>query len=241
MDTRLHTARHTATAPVPTARERVYRDVRRRLLLGEFAGHTRLGEERLAASLEVSRTPVREALVMLAADGLLERRDDGGYYPRRPDVAALRDLYELRITLETRAVLRAKETTEPHDPAILEPLRDAWRSLGDDPPPPDPSFVELDESFHVELCRASGNAALTETLAAVNARIRPVRIYDFLTEGRIAATIRQHLHIAETLLAGSVGSAATLLQRHVGESLDVVERRAARAVMQMALRGGGVL
>ncbi|MCU1676882.1 MAG: transcriptional regulator, GntR family [Frankiales bacterium] len=224
--------------PSGTVREQVYTRLRSGLLLGQFPVHQRMGEERLAATLEVSRTPVREALTLLFADGLLERRADGGYYPVRPDVTQLRDLYELRVTLETRGVLRGIESKDGHDTALLEPLRDEWRRLRDDPPTPDPSFVEVDESFHVELLRASGNAALTDMLLAVNARIRPVRLYDFLTAGRIEVTIRQHLQIAETLLSGSVADAAALLQSHVGESLDVVERRAMRAITQLALRTG---
>ncbi|MDQ1715016.1 MAG: hypothetical protein QOC60_961 [Frankiaceae bacterium] len=221
-----------------SVRQQVYASLRAGLLIGDFPVHQRMGEERLAATLAVSRTPVREALVLLAANGLLERREDGGYYPVQPDVAQLRDLYELRVTLETRGVLRARESKAGHDKAVLEPLRDAWRALSEDPPAPDPAFVEVDESFHVELLRASGNGALTDTLRAVNARIRPVRLYDFLTEARITATIQQHLGIAETLLSGSVDAAAALLQSHVGESLDVVERRAMRAITQMALRTG---
>ncbi|MEU8196691.1 GntR family transcriptional regulator [Microbispora amethystogenes] len=220
-------------------RDQVYGELRRRLMLGEFAIRSRLVEERIAALLEVSRTPVREALVRLLADGLVERGQDGGYYVAQPDLHDLRDLYELRVTLELRGISRALEpAVRGHDPAVLEPLRDQWRALRDDQPEPDPQFVVMDEDFHVTMSRASGNAALTSTLASVNARIRAVRMYDFLTADRITLTILQHLEIVEEVLAGRLEDALTAMRRHVGESMDVVERRAARAITQMALNRG---
>jgi DNA-binding GntR family transcriptional regulator len=218
--------------------ERVYIDLRRRLMLGEFGVQTRLGEERLAAELGVSRTPVREALIRLAADGLLVRRE-GGYYPALPDLAELRDLYELRITIEVRGLVRAIESDAVvHDTGLLEPLRQTWRSMLDDRPAPDPQFVLLDEDFHVTLSRASGNPVMTDALAAVNARIRPVRMYDFLTDDRVELTISEHLEIVELVLARRLDEALIALRHHVGESLEVVERRAVQALTQMVLQRG---
>lgn len=225
--------------PAPVLRrDQVYGELRRRILVGEFPTRTRLGEERVAALLGVSRTPVREALVRLFADRLLYRHDDGGYVVAEPDLSDLRELYELRVTLELRGLTRALEVGVSHDLAVLEPLRDRWRALKAAPPAPDSRFVEVDESFHVALSRAAGNRALTETLQAVNARIRPVRMYDFLTADRIEATATQHLGIVEAVLAGQLPEAVTRLRAHVGGSVEVVRHRAERAIAQMALRRG---
>jgi DNA-binding GntR family transcriptional regulator len=216
----------------------VHDRLRRMVLLGVFPTRERLAEERVAEILGVSRTPVREAFLRLHAERLLHRYADGGFYVAEPDVADLRDLYELRITLELRGLTRALEGFGAHDPAVLEPLRDRWRVIEDDPPPPDPAFVELDESFHMSLCRSAGNVALADTLETVNARIRPIRMHDFLSEDRIALTITQHLGIVEAVLAGDVETAVDRLRVHVGESMEVVERRAARAITQMILGRG---
>jgi DNA-binding GntR family transcriptional regulator len=75
-------------------------------------------------------------------------------------------------------------------------------------------------------------------LDAINARIRPVRMHDFLTEDRIHMTIEQHLDIVETVLGGDLPEAVRKLRNHVGESMEVVEKRAASAITQMALRRG---
>jgi len=207
-------------------------------MAGEFSAQTRLSEGRLAAQFGVSRTPVREALIRLMTDGLLVRQD-GGYYPVLPDLSQLRDLYELRVTIELRGLARALESgTVVHDTALLEALLRTWRSMRDDPPAPDPQFVLRDEDFHVTLLRASGNPALTEALEAVNARIRPVRMYDFLTADRIESTITEHVEIVELTLLRRIDDALTALHRHVGESMEVVEQRVVRALTQMTLHRG---
>jgi DNA-binding GntR family transcriptional regulator len=205
---------------------------------GEFSFRDRLAEERLAALLGVSRTPVREALARLASDGLVEKRTDGGYYPTEPDLGSLRDLYEIRVTLELRGLARAGESGSGHDRPLLEDLRGRWKELEAEPPKPDPDFVALDENFHITLARASGNAELANMLRAINARIRPVRMYDFLTSDRVHLTIDQHLGIVEKVLDGELAASIDALRSHVGESMEVVERRAARAITQMVLNRG---
>lgn len=217
-------------------REQAYLSIRRMVMLGEFPTGQRLAEEQLAEQLHVSRTPVREAFVRLHADRLLHRFTDGGYYVAEIDLLDLRDLYELRLTLELRGVNRAREARIEHDREALVGIRDEWLAIQADPPEPDGSFIALDESFHVELARSSGNVALVEMLESINVRIRPVRTYDFLTEDRITTSISEHLLIVEALLDGEVELAAERLREHIGASLEVVEQRAADAMHQRALR-----
>jgi DNA-binding GntR family transcriptional regulator len=205
------------------------------VMAGEFAFGQRLAEEPIAEQLDVSRTPVREAMVRLHADRLLDRYADGGFYIVEPDLVDLRDLYELRLTLELRGLRRAQETSYSHDLSIVEPLRDRWRLIRDNQPEPDASFVELDESYHVALSRSAGNLAITETLETVNARIRPLRMYDFLTVNRITLSIAEHLEILEAVLTNDIPLAEDRLRHHIGASMDVVEKRAAHAITQMAL------
>ena len=216
-------------------REQAYLDIRRLVLIGEFPFGHRLAEEVIAEQLGVSRTPVREAFARLHADRLLNRYADGGFFVAEPDLIDLRDLYELRLTLELRGITRASEKGIEHDRTILEPLRDRWLAIRGAPPLPDGSFIELDESFHVALNRASGNLVITETLENVNVRIRPVRMHDFLDSDRITLSIDEHLGIVQAVLAEDLALAADLLRSHIGISLEVVEERAAKAMTQMML------
>jgi DNA-binding GntR family transcriptional regulator len=229
----------TATVERGQASDRVYTELKRRLLLGDFPLRIRLGEERLATMLAVSRTPVRQALVRLHAERLVERLADGGYIPAAPNLVEVRQLYEVRRALELSALARPAESGERHDVAVLEPLRDDWRALANDVPEPDPSFVLHDESFHVRLAEASGNTSLAGVLAIVNERIRIVRMHDFLTSERVHRTISQHLDIVEAILGGDLDAAHRRFTMHLGESIAVVEERATRALARMMLAGAG--
>lgn len=226
-------ASHKRKAVARSRREEAYLEIRRMALQGEFPFWQRLPEEGIAERLGVSRTPVREAFARLDADGILSRYEDGGYYVAEPNLVDLRDLYELRLTLELRGILRALEDGIEHDAELVTALREEWLRIQQAPPPPDGSFIELDESFHVGLSRASGNLMLTETLEAVNIRIRPVRMHDFLDADRIEVSIAEHLEILDAIIAKEIVEAAELMKRHIGISLDVVEDRAARAMTQM--------
>jgi DNA-binding GntR family transcriptional regulator len=246
MDTDPSTALYTAdggdegpTKPAPMSRaEQVHQRLRDDVLNGRVTPRTRLAEEPLARQHGVSRTPVREALTRLQADGLIERRD-GAFFVVVPNLDELRDMYELRVTLELRGITRAIESSDiRHDRDVLTRELGRWYELRVDPPAPDPNFVVLDERFHAELSRASGNPALTDALVAVNQKIRRVRMYDFLSEDRVQATIAEHIDIVELTIAGKLDEAYVALYEHIGASMDVVLERAKRALTQMALHSG---
>ena len=206
---------------------------------GRLAPGERLVEGRLCDQLEVSRTPLREALIRLAADGLLERRDDG-YFLARYDLPALRDVYELRVLLELSGLRRLAENPDLRpDLRSLTDLRRSWAPLLVTPPAPGPGLVERDEAFHVKLSSACGNAALTDQLRAVNARIRPLRMYDYSTEERVHATITEHLEVLDRVLDGDIVEAVVLLRGHVGASLAEVEDKARRSLTNRALHAAG--
>ena len=229
MDTGLY------TAPRTGLRTHAYDELKTRLLVGDFPVNVRLGEERLAALLGVSRTPVREALLRLDAEGLVGPHPEGGYCPVAPDVGAIHELYEVRGVLELQALRRPSQAPyRTHDVAVLEPLRDEWRVLSTALPAPDPSFVFLDEDFHVRLAESAGNRSLADMLRTVNERIRVVRMHDFLTLDRVQRTVNQHLAILEAVLLGDLGLAETRFQGHLDESIAVVEQRTTQALARMA-------
>ncbi|WP_067815595.1 GntR family transcriptional regulator [Nocardia inohanensis] len=209
--------------------ERVYRELQRDLATGVLVSTERLGEERLAENYGVSRTPVREALARLYADGLLERHPDG-LYPYRPRVEELGDLYELRIVLESRGIQRQADRSHRHDTAAVEKELDSWRLLRDDPPEPGAELIAVDERFHLTLLTAAGNTALADALATVYARVRPVRSLDLPTPERIAAMTEDHIAIAELLLADDLDAALRLLLAHLTSSRAHVLTRARRAL-----------
>jgi DNA-binding GntR family transcriptional regulator len=240
-DTTLDTGSDTDAGVPPSTEqsrgEATHRAIKRSLLLGEFAFGQRLAEERLATRLGVSRTPVRNALVRLHAEGHVQRHPDGGYEPTFPDMDRIAQLYEVRTSLELAAVRRRGGDAldaVTHDRSALLELRGDWMALEPNAADhADPDFVLVDEDFHIRLALASGNGALAEVLASVNERIRIVRIHDFLTEERIIATVQEHVGIIDALLEGTVDRALARLEAHIDESARVATERAWNSMVRM--------
>src|ERR1700704_254466 len=118
-----------------TARPRsndVYDQLRRRLLVGEYPLVERLTEMRLAGPPGAPRTPRPGGLLRLESEGLVERRPEGGFFPRSPNLAGVRDLYELRRILELASLVRPQRHGETHDTEVLRSIRDDWIAMLDD-------------------------------------------------------------------------------------------------------------
>jgi DNA-binding GntR family transcriptional regulator len=211
-------------------REQIYTRLRDEVLSGRRTATERLTEPKLAKQLGVSRTPVREALTRLVADGLVQR-EDYGYSVVAPSMSTIRDLYEVRIAVELRGIARSIENpTVWHDKVALGEELEHWYELRRNPPDPLPEFVLQDERYHTALLASSGNPELVESLIGVNRRIRHIRMYDFLIEGRVEASIAEHIEIAERVIDRQLDTALTLLHEHIGASLEIVVERATRAI-----------
>jgi DNA-binding GntR family transcriptional regulator len=215
--------------------ERVYAELRERLLRGDLPVGRRLVEQQLAAEFQTSRTPVREALRRLEGDGHIVRDPGGGVCPSPPSVKSMRELYEVRVAIEELVARRAAsagdrgriETIDQDWRALLAAWQDA-RSL-----PRGPDFVHADEGFHRQLAAASGNDVAETLLGDLNDRIRVLRIYDFTTDDRIGATITEHLEILACVLARDADAAAAFMRAHVQRSALVVRERVGAALARM--------
>jgi DNA-binding GntR family transcriptional regulator len=213
--------------------DRVYAELRDRLLRGEVPLGQKLIEERLADEFRTSRTPVREALRRLEGDGHLVRAAEGGLRPSVPNVTSMSQLYEVRIAIEELSVRRAATTG---DRQLLEAVRADWQALRSGLHGPE--FVYADESFHRRLAEAGGNEVAVRFLCDVNDRIRVMRIHDFTTEDRVGATISEHLEIVESVLAGDPDASASFMRAHVQRSAMVVRERVGAALARMAELSG---
>lgn len=235
----MYTTRHAGNRA--SRSDRVHAELKHRLLAGDFPLNVRIAEQRIGDLLQVSRTPVREALLRLLGEGLVHRGPppDGGYYPVAPDVLVAHHLYEVRRGLELQALRRPETTGTRHDRSTLLELQEDWRATAEEVHEATASFVLLDESFHVRLAEAAGNPTLVDFLRQVNERIRVVRMQDFLEVARIEATISEHLGIVEAVIDDDLVEAERRFCDHLDRSVAVVEERVTAALVRMATPGQG--
>ena len=139
-------------------------ELRKKILAGDLPGGTRLFEVPLAEELEISRTPLRDAMSRLAEEGLLERAKSGGFVVRQFTFSDVIDAIELRGVMEgTAARLAAERGVKPEAMARIQAtLNDLDACFGAAPGEVDfEAYSELNARFHSELAGLAGSKIVT--------------------------------------------------------------------------------
>jgi DNA-binding GntR family transcriptional regulator len=197
------------------------------ILTGEYGPDERLIEEQLAERLGVSRTPVRQALTMLEAEGLVEITPNRGATVCSFSIEDVWDIYDLRAVLEGHAARRAAGRIERRE---LERLRELAREMEglpgqfDDHEEEIRALVALNQGFHGTIVEASRNRRL-ERLINRTVEI-PLMFKAFYWYTLHERTISNHYHrqILEALENGDADRAEIIMREHVYEGRDFVIR-----------------
>lgn len=204
-----------------TLRARVHQHLRAAILSAEIPPGALLQEVPLAASLGVSRGPVREALGDLAAEGLVT------ITPRRGAVVSMltkRDFleaYQVREALESMAVRLAVPIMTPERFTVLESAQAQMvRSAGRDD---FGGFFDGNVAFHEAWIEASGNAKLLDIYRRLMAQLVVYRRPSAYLRGGLDQSIREHDEIITAARAGDAELAASLMLQHI----EVPQRRLA--------------
>jgi DNA-binding GntR family transcriptional regulator len=208
-----------------TSTARTLGTVRDLILHGDLPPGARLGEVELADRLGVSRTPVREALGRLAAEGLVEIVPNRGARVSSWTVAELQEVFELRATLEPRLAALAVPRATAADAAELERLARAMKCAGAPGPHRDlDALVPLNRAFHGRLVELAGRPAMAAALAgAVHAPI-VVRNFHAYDDASLARSLAHHLEIVAAVRAGDPDWAAAVMTAHIHNARAVMVR-----------------
>jgi DNA-binding GntR family transcriptional regulator len=212
----------------------IYRQLKDLILGFVFYPGARVTENELADRFNVSRTPVREALQRLAAEGYVTILPKQGCFVRDIDIDEINQYYEVRIGLELRALDLACLAMSDSQ---LNKLAAAW-DPGQVPrrPPTVAAMVARDEGFHLALATGTGNAVLAGYLKDVNDHIHIVRRLDFTDATRIEQTYQEHHEVVQRLLARDIDGARQLLERHIRKSADVAKAITLTQLAQQRIR-----
>ena len=206
-----------------TRTEWLAESIRLDIVRNVFPPASRLTEEALAAKYGMSRTPVREALRMLAREHLLVHRPHAGYIVASLELDEMDDLYSVRVAIEERVASRIISSQ------AFEPLVELLEFWGQDAPAADVNLVFADERFHEALALASGSSTLEPMLRNINQRLHALRIRDFIDQERVRITFEQHTAILRALLAQDERLSQALLRSHIWQSYNFVRTSAQRA------------
>lgn len=184
---------------------------------GVFCPGDRLREEDVAQRLNLSRTPVREALRRLEAERIVVHRPRIGAVVRELDQGEVIELYEMRILLERSAAqLAAKHATTPEVDA-LDHFNSRISAERDNPM----RAAAINQDFHRCLYRAGRNRFLTEAARSLNNSLLLLGPTTYTRSGRIDVVVSQHQAIIDAVRAGDATAAGEAAERHLTVSLEL--------------------
>jgi DNA-binding GntR family transcriptional regulator len=174
-----------------------------RIISGESVPGERLTEPRLAALAGVSRSPVREALRILASEGLVEITPRHGAQVARVGARDARELYECRLLLEPRCAYQAVETITPAGVDELDDIRVAMEAAADD----GPQFLAANIAYFRSLARHCPNALLREFVELTWSNSRRYWSIVARVDGYSAGSLTAHAVLHRAVRARDAGAA----------------------------------
>lgn len=194
--------------------------LRSRIIRNDLRPMSPLSEPELAKEYGVSRQPVREAIITLANEGLLEVRPQRGTYVRRIDYEAVLNARFVREAVEADIV---RKLAAEDNIALIKDLRsqlDLQKNVAEGSPE---QFIELDERFHLTLADAAGYRKAWDYLEVIKSQMDRVRFITF-EEFPVSRLIDQHEKIVDCIEQKTVSHAEKAMRLHLREILNSLPR-----------------
>lgn len=194
----------------------VHDRLRNQILTLELKPGTRLVEDELTETLQVGRTPVREALLRLQGEGLVSR--DRGWIVEATDPANFRSIFEARIAIEGYAArLAAQRITDTALQRMARLMEDMER-----PDQPRAEISRLNRTFHVEIVAASQNSLFAEMHERTQFQYWNLRLPVVFLKEQLATSAEEHRRIFAALAARDAAAAEAATRDHIGTTMGIV-------------------
>jgi len=201
-------------------REEIHARLRERIIAGSFLPSSRLQDVRVAAELGVSRTPVREALLRLVKEGLVESDPHRGFFVAPLSRKEVLEIYPIVWTLECLAL----ETSPPPTPPQLQALRQINAEMASVAADPLRS-LELDMRWHHALVEPSSNQRLMDLLAGLKQLVRRYETVYMQDQSLVRRSTREHTAIVEALGQKKTKLAVQLLKANWRRGMESIVKR----------------
>lgn len=202
-----------ASAPAVSLVDTAYEWIRRRILDNVWPPGHRALEQEVALELGMSRTPVREALVRLQNDGLVEVVPRHGMRVLPVSPQDMREIYEVLTALECMAaeIVARRKPGDAELQTLTQATADMDKALARDDLE---AWAAADERFHVSLVELSGNRALANTVWNYWDRAHRARMLSLRLRPKPVNSTHEHMQMVERLRAGDVAGAAAVTRAH---------------------------
>lgn len=182
---------------VPGLTDRVYKVIREGIISKNIPAGTKLTVDNLSKELNVSRTPVKEALLMLAKEGLVKIVPRKGTFVNSPTLKDAEEIYDLREVLEGLVARRAAVFINDDTICKLKEIVDKSREYVEKNQPE--NYSNLDEEFHMLIRLQSRNDRLLRILESIEGEIRILMTTSVVLPGRMKKSLEEHEKILSAL------------------------------------------
>lgn len=190
-----------------------YETIKQNILDMHFPPGTNICIEELSEQLDVSRTPIREALLRLESDGLVRSVPRVGFFVIQITKRDLEELFELRILLESYAARKAASNLTDEDVTQLEHLnREAALGVEQEDRQ---RFLEAEVAFHTLIIDRTQNGRLIEVMRGLEELTHRERLLSLESADNVRQTLTEHQHIAEAMQQRDAELAAQRMQEHL--------------------------
>jgi DNA-binding GntR family transcriptional regulator len=194
-------------------------ELRRLIAHGALASGARINESELSRQLEVSRTPLREALSRLGSEGFVVMRARRGFFVQELRPAEVEELYRLRAILDPAAL----ELAGLPSAAQLKVLTEGNRRIRDASGPPE-RIVDLDDAWHTTLLEHCPNRILLGLVRQHMLRTRPLECAYMAERGNVKVVVSEHDRIVRSLKRGDLDAAVEALRENMTSAIPVLVR-----------------
>ena len=196
-----------------TSAEEIRRELASRIISGDLAPGEALDETTLAGEFAVSRTPVREALRLLAASGLVDQRPHAKTLVAKPEPETLAGMFEVMGYLEALCAGLCAVMMQPAERDALDALHQEMAGIVRDGDAT--RYAEANDAFHAAVYEGAHNAYLNEITRSTRQRLQPFRRAQFGALGRLAKSHREHSAVVDAILQADRDAAEAAMRKHI--------------------------
>jgi len=211
-------ALHSITTQRRRLADEVYDQLVQAIMDREIGPDDRLVQEKLAAELDISRTPVREALLRLEKEGVLHLANSGGFRLAKISEEETLELYQARAAIEGQA---ARILTARNDPEELERLRVLIRQTEDLKDPTTRDYFTANRTIHRAFMEAAGNRFLLEMFDMIWGRAMAFHLFAAIENADISKSLGNHIELVDVIATGDRGAALEAFTDHIQEGFEL--------------------
>lgn len=193
--------------------DQVYTILKKNLCDGLYPAGYWLQEAELCEQLGVSRSPVREALLRLAADGLLVSVPNKGTFVKEFTAKDIEEIFDMRVLLENYAIRKSRgNLTSAHIEHLLELLEELkdTHAAGDID-----AYTMADEHLHNELVTLGNNSLVSSSYHRVNSMNQQFRVLSLSRNQRFDESLEEHIQLIQAMVQGNTELAEKINRRHL--------------------------